>query len=308
MSGRLNSKYMKELKKQFSFHLNQKPTLVIVDWFNLWKKHKNIEPKPLFDYLKTYPEIYQIRFYNGLIKGKDWSQKILGDARSAGYEVISKLSKLQPIDIREADHFQSILKSLDILFDDIKSTNNNISKDLYSYKDSVESGVFEVFSNIDIKLKAVDQNIASFKEESKKPILKVKCDFDAEIARDIILEIGKYDNLILFSGDGDFASTVKYLVNEKSKKVFVIFNRGSWGLSDYCENGLIEQIEKMNKKGRKYYDPISANKDQFVFIDFSKIENAIKQQLPEDFSSGRPDTANIADSDKEVKVIHNPKI
>ncbi len=291
---------MEEPRQPFSFHLNQKPTLVIIDWSNIRNKQKEIDLQIFFDYLKSYREIYQIRFYCGLIQDKPWSRKILDNAISIGYEVVQKKSKLQPIDIREADHFQSILHSLDVLFNDIQSTNSNISNTLYDHKDLIDSTQFDLFNDVDGKLRSIDQNLFLFKQESKKPILKVKCDFDAEIARDIILEINKYENLILFSGDGDFASTVSCLVKEKNKKVFVIFNRGSLGLTDYSENGLIEQIEKINKKGKKYYDPISANKEQFVFIDFSKIEKAIKQQTPEDFSSGAPDMKNIAKSEDKV--------
>ena len=62
---------------------------------------------------------------------------------------------------------------------------------------------------------------------------------DAEIARDIIVNINKYDNLILFSGDGDFASTVKYIIDEYSKRVFVIYRRNAFGYPDYEEFGLI---------------------------------------------------------------------
>jgi len=195
---------MGEPKNDFSFHLFGKPTLVMVDWFNIWNKHKNVDLRLFFDYLKSYPEIYQVRFYQGLIKGKEHSHKTLESAKSIGYKVVSKNSKSQPIDIREIDHFQLILKSLDALFEGIRSITNYISNSLYSIKELI-NGNFDLIDDIDLKLESVNKNILVFKEESKKPIRKTKCDFDAEIARDIALEIDNYENLILFSGDGDFA-------------------------------------------------------------------------------------------------------
>jgi len=282
---------MEETKRQFSFNLYAKPTLVIIDWFNIWNKYNNIDLQTFFDYLKKHPEIYQIRFYNGLIEGKDWSQKILDEADSIGYEVITKKSKLQPIDIREANHFESILKSLDIVFEDIKSTNSNISNTLYDHRDSIDGTKFDLFSDVDSKLKSVDQNISTFKEESKKPIYRTKCDFDAEIARDLILEIDKYENLILFSGDGDFASTVKYLIEERQKRIFVIYPEGSFGEPDYIDNGLIKknEITINNEKRFKY-------KKGFIPHRMVHLLQHITKKEPTDCSVG-PDISNIANLD-----------
>lgn len=280
---------MSENKKEFSFNLYNKPTLVIVDWYNIWNQYNDIDLKLFFNYLKNYSEIYQIRFYNGLIKEKIWSQKILNDAQNIGYEVVSKISKLQPIDIREANHFESILKSLDIVFEDIKSTNSDISNTLYDHKDSIDSTKFDLFSDVDSKLKSVDQNIINFKEESKKPLLKRKCDFDAEIARDMILEVDKYENLILFSGDGDFASTVKYLVEERDKRVFVMYPSGSFGESDYLDNNLIYN----DSEGRKY-------EKRFIAFPVYRILNNIIKKEPANCSAG-PDTDNVPNKDLEVK-------
>jgi hypothetical protein len=45
-------------------------TIVLIDWANVYgwfKKLKwEIDPKRLYDYLKSYPEIIDIRFYFGL--------------------------------------------------------------------------------------------------------------------------------------------------------------------------------------------------------------------------------------------------
>ena len=275
-------------KKEFSFYLYDKPTLVIIDWFNIWKKNKDIDLQLLFNYLKNYPCIYQINFYNGLIKGKDWSQKILDDADKIGFKIVKKTSKLQPIEINEADHFESILDSLDGLFNKIFSIRSSISNSLYTIK-AISKDNYDLIDNMDSDLKLIDKDILKFKEESKKPINRTKCDFDAEIARDIILDIDKYENLILFSGDGDFASTVDYLIQEKGKRVFVVHSSGGYGEFDYIENGLTYFDYEGKKKYKKGFLPIP------VYRIIDKIKKA-----PADFSAG-PDVNNIAKPDLEVK-------
>ena len=57
-----------------------------------------------------------------------------------------------------------------------------------------------------------------------------KCDFDTEIACEIILNQNKYRNIVLFSGDGDFKYPLQeFLLAGKKKKIFIISYRGSIG-------------------------------------------------------------------------------
>lgn len=273
----------------FSFYLYSRPTLVVIDWFNLWNKHNEVDLQKFFDYLKTNPEVYQIRFYNGLIEGKDWSQGILSTAESIGYKVVTKKSKQIKIDISKESHLKSTLELLDRLLLSISDKNSEIWNKLYTLHESVQkklvegvsdSEILDVLDAVESDLKQLNIQIDTFKIEIEKPIKKPKCDFDAEIARDLILEIGNYENLILFSGDGDFASTVKYLVEEKNKRVFVMYPSGSFGEPDYRENTLI-------------YDNFGERKYQqgFIAVPVYRILNSIKK-APADFSAG-PDTGNI---------------
>ena len=61
------------------FKLKSK-TLVIIDWADVcgWfkKLKREISPKNLFDYLKTYPEIIDVRFYFGIEKGNKKIRRI----------------------------------------------------------------------------------------------------------------------------------------------------------------------------------------------------------------------------------------
>jgi uncharacterized LabA/DUF88 family protein len=59
-------------------------------------------------------------------------------------------------------------------------------------------------------------------------IRKRKADFDLEIGLDCFENLDKYRTFIFFSGDGDFATLYKRLINHK-KQVIVIFEQGHLG-------------------------------------------------------------------------------
>ena len=58
---------------------------------------------------------------------------------------------------------------------------------------------------------------------------KKKCDFDVEISTDLIRERENYDNIVLFSGDGDFNYLLSYLNKELNKTTYVFGARGHIG-------------------------------------------------------------------------------
>lgn len=60
------------------------------------------------------------------------------------------------------------------------------------------------------------------------PVFRRKCDFDVEIARDTFNLAGDFEQLVLFSGDGDYAALVEDLI-AKGKKVIVVFAPGHKG-------------------------------------------------------------------------------
>lgn len=289
---------METPKKQFSFYLNNKPTLVVLDWFSLYNRYNKIDLQLFFNYLKGYKDIYQIRFYQGTIQEKDWSVKLIESARSIGYEVVTKLSKYIRIEIKKEKHLEVVMRNLQTLLDDIGNTNNKVAGQIYTIKTKINErlangidvqDLFNFIDEIDEDIKGLGVNINSFRSELEKPIRKPKCDFDAEIAKDVILDIDKYDNLILFSGDGDFASTVEYLVTQKNKTVFVMYPQGSFGETDYRNFNLIKLLAD---KRREY-------KKGFICRPVDHILQNIVKKEPADFSAG-PDTNNIAKTDVAV--------
>ncbi|MCX6789867.1 MAG: NYN domain-containing protein [Candidatus Gribaldobacteria bacterium] len=56
-----------------------------------------------------------------------------------------------------------------------------------------------------------------------------KCDLDVEMAVDFMRERDNYDNIVLFSGDGDLVAALKYLYEEYSKKIIIMSARGHIG-------------------------------------------------------------------------------
>jgi len=62
-------------------------------------------------------------------------------------------------------------------------------------------------------------------DESGKFIGKFpKCNFDVEMAMDMLLKVDNYDTIMLFSGDSDFGGLLKYL-KSLGKKIVVVCTR-----------------------------------------------------------------------------------
>ncbi|MBU2472790.1 NYN domain-containing protein [Patescibacteria group bacterium] len=71
-----------------------------------------------------------------------------------------------------------------------------------------------------------------------------KCDFDVEMAVDLIKERNNYDTIILFSGDGDLMCAIKYLKEEYNKICIVFGARGHIGreVFDMKSEGIIQDV------------------------------------------------------------------
>ncbi|MEI8229510.1 MAG: NYN domain-containing protein [Candidatus Peregrinibacteria bacterium] len=67
-----------------------------------------------------------------------------------------------------------------------------------------------------------------------KPIMRRKCDFDVEIAKEILLNLDDERGFILVSGDGDYAPIFDVL-RERHKQAILIFPKGGLG-REYIEN------------------------------------------------------------------------
>jgi len=167
-------------------------TLAIIDWANVYgwrgKLKWKIEPQKLYNYLKTYPEIFDIRFYFGVEKRNEKSEKFQQRIKDIGYSLISKEVKWVPVSL-DKSHFKDLLQELVAISDDLKNSNSKISNQI--------------------------------KELLNAPIYRRKCDFDCEIVMDIMRNINDFDGMILFSGDGDYKAIAEYLLENKKQVIIV---------------------------------------------------------------------------------------
>jgi uncharacterized LabA/DUF88 family protein len=71
-----------------------------------------------------------------------------------------------------------------------------------------------------------------------------KCDLDVEMAVDLIKERDNYDNIVIFSGDGDLAYAIRYLADLYAKGCIVFGARNHIGreIIDTHSDGTIQQI------------------------------------------------------------------
>jgi uncharacterized LabA/DUF88 family protein len=295
------------IKKDFNLKLNGK-TLAIIDWANVYGWNKSlkwsIDVKKLFEYLSSFPEVFDKRLYYGIETGKAYSEEFNAEALQTGFNVISKEVKFIPVSL-DKSHFKKIIKELFDVLDNIKIANSDIASKLYKLKETIETrlgeedpdfdigddgqqhiigttpsyakkdgeiynNVYELINTLDEELKKLNINITELQGNLSQPVLRRKCDFDVEIARDVFNLTDGFNQLILFSGDGDYAALVKDLIS-KGKKVIVVFASGHKG---------------------KEYEEI---KQGLYLCSVEQLKNylALENNIPVDFSTGR-DVNNIA--------------
>lgn len=71
-----------------------------------------------------------------------------------------------------------------------------------------------------------------------------KCDFDVEMTVDLIRMCDKYDNIVLFSGDGDLIYALRYLRDAFGKTSYVFGAREHVGreVVDASKDGVIQRL------------------------------------------------------------------
>lgn len=169
-------------------------TVAFIDYANIkaWVLDKNffIDLKILYDALIAVG-IEKIIFYYGNDLQNPASFAFLNKLRTFGFEVVTKPVRYLRI---------NLLNLLD----------SKINRALFQELDPQAK---ETFITEFKKLKSNDIKI-----------FYPKANFDVEITLDMVLFTDKFENFILFSGDGDFVSIVRYL-RSKNKKVIVVSGR-----------------------------------------------------------------------------------
>lgn len=310
--------------EQFRFRSLAK-TLVIIDWANVYgwfsdPKSRNylgwkIDLQKLFDYLSKYKEIFDQRFYFGVEAGKDWSEELQTKIQSIGFNLQSKEVKWVPVSL-EKSHFKKIIKELFDVLDGIKTTNSEIATKLYELRQKIQSrlaerepdfdtdgnvqgeyppyspedakihtSTYELIEEMDTELKKLNTSIDELQKQMSVPVMRRKCDFDVEIARDVFNLSNDFEHLIIFSGDGDYAALVEDLTINKGKKVIVVFAPGHKG-KEYEK--LTEQLQEKRLSYRLFLCSAKQLKDHI----------SEENNIPEDFSPGRDSSIVAKDKPK----------
>ncbi|HAJ44588.1 MAG: hypothetical protein UV53_C0019G0007 [Candidatus Azambacteria bacterium GW2011_GWE1_42_9] len=287
--------------EQFRFRSLGK-TIVIIDWANVYgwfsdPKSKNylgwkIDLQKLFIYLSDYKEIFDKRFYFGVETGKSWSEELQARIQLIGFNLQSKEVKWVPVSL-EKSHFKKIIKELFDVLDGIKTTNSEIATKLYELRQKIEIRLaerepdfnYELIEEMDMELKKLNTSIGELQKQMAVPVMRRKCDFDVEIARDVFNLSNNFEHLILFSGDGDYAALVEDLTVNKNKKVIVIFAPGHVG-KEY------EKLSKQLQEKRLNYRLFLCSADRL------KDDIYEENNIPKDFSSGRDDFMVAEDNPK----------
>ncbi len=276
----------------FKFRLNSK-TLVAIDWANVhgWFKDLGweVDPKRLFDHLSTYPEIFDIRLYQGIEIGDKRSENFGAEVSSIGFNFITKEVKFVPVSLEKSD-FKKIVKNLFDVLDTIQITNTEISNKLFEIRDKIKkrleetepdiesdgnggsvvigkhpayhakdetiyNDIYDLIEELDSELKKLNLNISNLQTSLLLPIMRRKCDFDVEIARDVFNMSNDFEHLILFSGDGDYAALVDDLI-KKGKNIILVFGKGHKGKEYNTQKGLFMcSVEKLKNEICKRISP-----------------------------------------------------
>jgi uncharacterized LabA/DUF88 family protein len=207
-----------------------KKTNVYIDFANVirWqdKLKWHIDLKRLKQFLDSFRNIEEIKFYNGKLEGDEKSLAILEEAEKRGYIVKTKVVKIMQLSI------------------DVSSIPPNSPEIL---KNFIRAPLLKK-----LKVEAIEFLNNQLKELNQQGILFVqdlKCNFDVEIGRDMLIdyEKNKIENFILWSGDSDFADPVNQLLEDNKKVVlFATARRVASELNELQEKGLfIFDIQKI---------------------------------------------------------------
>ncbi len=218
---KLSQKYpdrILELEKIFN-----KKTNIYIDFANVirWqdKLRWHIDLKRLKQFLNSFDTINSVKFYSGTIVGKEESEKFIENIKKVNYDVHTKPVKMMNLLI----DVSSIPMDSPILLGDF------IRKPLLAKFD------LETIEYLNKKLKELNDKGIKFIED-------LKCNFDVEIGRDMLIDYEKnrVENFILWSGDSDFADPIKQLLDDGKKVIlFATARKVASELNELKEKGLL---------------------------------------------------------------------
>ena len=193
-------------------------------WSEKLKWH--IDTRRLVEFLKSFDNVGQTKFYVGELVGDKNSKNFIKKITNEHYDVRTKPVKIMNIAIDAT----SIPKQSTTLL-------NNF----------IKSGLIRLYD-----IATIEYLNQKFEEMNKRGIYKIeerKCNFDVEMGRDILIdhERNNVDTFIIWSGDSDFAEPIEQLLNNGKKVIlFATARRVSSELNNLVKKGLfVFDIQKI---------------------------------------------------------------
>ncbi|MBI2444203.1 MAG: NYN domain-containing protein [Candidatus Magasanikbacteria bacterium] len=212
---------IKELEEIFS-----RKTNVYIDYANVkpWasKLGWHVELKRLKQLLNSFGTINAVKIYCGTLVGNKESVEFSEELKRLGYIVTTK-----PVKIMK--------KSIDV--SSITSASPDILKD-FIRRSLLQKLKVETVEYLNSRLKELNDQGIFYIED-------LKCNFDVEIGRDMLIDYDKngIENFVLWSGDSDFASSLEQLLAD-GKRVFIFATARK----------VANELNELRKKGLAIFD------------------------------------------------------
>lgn len=259
------------------------------------KKKEKIDPHKLYDYLNNDKRITEKKIFFGLEKARETVMDNI--VRWVNLKKKKELSNLEELvkdleGIRSTEEISSdLIKQISEVFNEYRSDKIikefqaigfNISpKDVKIFYTSLTEltkfkYVVQDLQKIirdakdilkkNIQLPGIGSKDVDLLQEQEEKISKIcskkiknrKCDCDVDIVVDMVKNLDNFDTFIIFSGDGDYAPAVNYIL-EKGKNIAIISVENQLGR----EFGKIPSSQKFSK--------IFADNIEDIWLDISVL-------------------------------------
>lgn len=250
---------MPTLLSEFDLNITAS-AFVVLDWSNIygWTIRQGgkgirweVDFSRLVKYLKAKDAIKMIHWYYGTDYENTGSMERVRAAQTysdSRFAVVTKEAKRVPVSL---DHstFRSVAGSIRGSLLRMQPITARASELLYQLATQVDrlqqpvlpvapvtqhsaSDVFtRIFDSIEELRGGIGElsgELLQLEQELARPVQRLKCDFDVEIAFDVFRVMRDYRSFVLFSGDGDYAPLIRWVLEQK-KQAIVVFAKGHLG-------------------------------------------------------------------------------
>jgi uncharacterized LabA/DUF88 family protein len=199
-------------------------TFMYIDYANVrpWSEKLgwHIDLKRLKQFLNSFQNIGEVKFYSGTLEGDSKSEEEVRHIREAGYLLRTKPVKIMRLSI------------------DTKSIPSLEDKALL--KQFIRRALLRKYTGETIEY--LNRRFAEMNAAGERFIEDRKCNFDVEIGVDMLLddEKKKFETCVLWSGDSDFYDPTKKLLAEKKQVIlFSTARKVSKELNELKKEGLV---------------------------------------------------------------------